>query len=193
MKTILLLWYNKKRKEERMEIINLKLGMLKTNCYILKEGNETLIIDPADEYFKIDEIIKNTDLKGILITHNHFDHIGALNQLLKNYQTKTYDKNNLEEKTYQIGNFSFEVIYTPGHTADSITFYFPKEKAMFVGDFIFKDDIGRCDLPTGDYLQMLASINKIKKDNDDILIYPGHEETTTLLEEKKFNEYFKYN
>ena len=64
---------------------------------------------------------------------------------------------------------------------------------MFVGDFIFKDDIGRCDLPTGDYLQMLASINKIKKYNDDILIYPGHEETTTLLEEKKFNEYFKYN
>lgn len=105
MKTILLLWYNKKRKEERMEIINLKLGMLKTNCYILKEGNETLIIDPADEYFKIDEIIKNTDLKGILITHNHFDHIGALNQLLKNYQTKTYDKNNLEEKTYQKGEF----------------------------------------------------------------------------------------
>ena len=55
MKTILLLWYNKKRKEEHMEIINLKLGMLKTNCYILKEGNETLIIDPADEYFKIDD------------------------------------------------------------------------------------------------------------------------------------------
>lgn len=176
-----------------MQIINLKLGMLKTNCYILKEGTQTLIIDPGDEYYKINEVVQNTDIQAILITHNHFDHIGALNQLLKNYKISTFDRNNLKEQNYELGNFNLQVIYTPGHTQDSITFYFPKEKAMFVGDFIFKDDIGRCDLPTGNYQQMQSSIAKIKDYPEDTTIYSGHGEITTLSEEKKFSEHFKYN
>lgn len=175
-----------------MEIINLKVGMLKTNCYILKKNNKILIIDPGDEYYKIDDYIKENELEGILITHNHFDHIGALNQILKNYNTKVYDKSSLQEGPCTIKDFSFEVIYTPGHTSDSITFYFKEGKSMFDGDFIFKDGLGRCDLPTGDEEALVKSIKKIKKYPKETTIYPGHGEPTTLEDEEKFNEYFKY-
>ena len=85
----------------------------------------------------------------------------------------------------------FDVIYTPGHTDDSITFYFEKEKVMFVGDFIFKGSIGRLDFG-GNETDMKNSLKLIKKYPDDIIIYPGHNESTILGLEKNnyyFNEY----
>lgn len=175
-----------------MEIINVQVGMLKTNCYILKIKDDILIIDPGDEYYKIYDYIKDKHLKGVLITHNHFDHTGALNQILKNYDVKVYDKSNLEERTYKIDEFTFDAIYTPGHTRDSITFYFKEDNIMFDGDFVFKDGIGRCDLPTGDYEQLARSITKIKKYPKCTTLYPGHGDKTTLEDEEKFNEYFRY-
>ena len=68
----------------------------------------------------------------------------------------------MEEQVYQIGDFTVQVIYTPGHSKDSITFYFKDEKVMFVGDFIFKESIGRCDLPGGSESEMQESIQKLK-------------------------------
>ena len=81
-----------------------------------------------------------------------------------------------------MGNFNFEVIYTPGHKEDAITFYFKDYNAMFTGDFIFKDAIGRTDLPGGNMESMIESLNKIKSYNKDIIIYPGHGDKTTLGE-----------
>lgn len=176
-----------------MEIINVKVGMLETNCYILKKNNETIVIDPGDDFLLINNYLKNTKLIGVIITHNHFDHVGAIKELQKEYNFTVYNKSNLNEGQHKIGNFAFEVIYTEGHTDDSISIYFCQESVMFTGDFIFKNTIGRCNLPTGDYNEMLNSIQKIKKYNDDITIYPGHGEITKLGLEKKFNEYFKIN
>lgn len=172
-----------------MKIEFLKLGYLQTNCYFLIKDNKVLLIDPADEFDKIKSKLNNLILVGVIVTHNHFDHVGALNDVLKQYNVKLYNFDSLEEGINKIDDFEFEVIYTPGHTSDSITIYFKEENSMFVGDFIFRDSIGRTDLPTGNYREMLNSINRIKK-YPNVEIYPGHGQKTNLEYEKKNNEFF---
>lgn len=160
-----------------MKIDRVVVGDLETNCYILSIDNECLVIDPGDEYDKIKEVIGNKKVLGVIVTHYHFDHIGALNYFDSNL---ILDKNNLEEKEYNIGNFTFEVIYTPGHMEDCITIYFRKEKVMFTGDFIFKSAIGRTDLKGGNMMDMLNSLDNMKQYDKEIIIYPGHGESTFL-------------
>ena len=117
-----------------MNIDILKVGYLETNCYILTKNNKSLIIDPgADENFIVSRIKKlNTTPIAILLTHHHEDHTGCVKPLSSMYGIKVYDYNNLFEGNHQIEDFSFEVIYTKGHSATSVTYYFPKEKVMFV-------------------------------------------------------------
>ena len=90
-----------------------------------------------------------------------------------------------------IGDFSFQVIYTPGHSKDSVSFYFPEENVMFVGDFIFKESIGRTDLPGGDSMEMKESIKKLLTYDENMILYPGHYEITTLKDEIAKNPYLK--
>ena len=171
-----------------MKIEIVKVGYLETNCYILKKDNKALVIDPGDEIDKINTVIGNTKIVGVLITHNHFDHIGALSNFEK---IIIHDFRDLEEKEYNIEGFKFKVIYTPGHSKDSVSYYFEEINTLFCGDFIFYENIGRCDLPTGNFNIMKESINKIKKYPKDITIYPGHGESTTLEHEINNNIYFK--
>ena len=98
---------------------------------------------------------------------------------------------NLKEGINKIENFDINVIYTPGHKDDSITFYFEEEKVMFCGDFIFKDGIGRIDLEDASPLDMKLSIEKILQYPDDITLCPGHGPMTTLGAEKENLKYFK--
>jgi len=174
-----------------MEIIKVITGTLDENCYVLKENNTCLVIDPGDDYPKIKDVIGDSKVLGVLITHSHFDHIGALRNFLTKRSVKIFKKSNLEEKEYTIGDFNFKAILTPGHSKDSVTFYFEEEKVMFVGDFIFNDSIGRCDLPGGDSKEMAESIKKIKTYPTDIKLYPGHYEETTLEYELNNNPYLK--
>ena len=167
-----------------MTIKTIKVGWLETNCYIISIDNECLIIDPGADYNKIVREVGSLKPIGIIVTHYHFDHIGALEEVKNRYNIPIYDINNLEEKEYTIGNFKFEVIYTKGHHNTCITIYFKEDKKMFVGDFIFKDGIGRTDLEDADEIEMIKSLNKIKKYPDDITIYPGHGDTTKLGYEK---------
>lgn len=173
-----------------MEIEKVIVGELEENCYIISKDNSCLVIDPGSEFHKTQNKIGNKKVLGVLITHHHFDHVGALKEALSYYETKVYDFNNLEEKEYLIGPFKFNVIINPGHTTDSISFYFREEKVMFVGDFIFLDSIGRCDLEGGNFSSMRESIKKIKAYADDIVIFPGHGDKTTLGYEKENNYYF---
>lgn len=172
-----------------MKIEIVEVGSLECNCYLLMLNNKILVIDPGDEFNKIENKIGNRRVVGVIITHYHFDHIGALEQFVNKYNVLVYDRNNMNEGMVQIDDFSFEVIYTPGHKEDSITIYFRKDKIMFCGDFIFRDSIGRWDLPGGNFSDMISSIKKIKKYDDDIVIYPGHGEKTTLRYEKNNNMY----
>lgn len=162
-----------------MLIDKVVVGILEENTYILSINNDVIVIDPGDEYNKIKHYINSKNVVGVLITHRHFDHIGALDNF---NDILIYDKSNLNEGTHTLGNFNFEVIYTPGHKEDAITFYFKDYNVMFTGDFIFKGAIGRTDLPGGNMESMINSLNKMRGYNKDIIIYPGHGDKTTLGE-----------
>ena len=163
-----------------MEIKCIKVGFLQTNCYILKKENNILIIDPGDEFEKINSEI-NGNLIGVIITHYHFDHIGALEDIINKYHVPVYDINNLIEGDNTINNFNFKMYKTPGHKSDLISLLF--DNNLFCGDFIFEGTIGRMDLPTGSIQEMQESIRKIIKLNKDTIIYPGHGNKTTLEKE----------
>ena len=183
-----------------MKVEKLVVGLYQENCYFIIKENKCLIVDPGDE---IDKILlkiknKNLDLVAILITHAHFDHVGALNDLTQKYNVPVYYNNvnneinyekiiNVKEEKYNIGSFSFEVIFTSGHRNDLVTYYFYDDNIMFTGDFLFKLSIGRTDLEYASYDEMLKSIDKIKKYNDNIVIYPGHGDKTILGFEKENN------
>ncbi len=165
-----------------MEIETIVVGELETNCYLLKIDDECVIIDPGDDFSKIKEALANYKVVGCLVTHFHPDHIGALEEILSTYDVEINKVNSPK--------FKFDIIETPGHTAESKTFYFKKNNIMFTGDFIFKSAIGRTDLG-GSNKDMKESLEMIKSYDDQILIYPGHGPQTTLGEEKKrFSFYY---
>lgn len=170
-----------------MKVEKLILGELYTNCYIVINDQECLIIDPADEFNIINNYIIENNLKviGILITHYHFDHIKALEKCVEVFKCPVIDYKNKQI----ISNFNYEIIDTKGHHYTGITYYFKNIEAMFVGDFIFRGSIGRIDLEGADASEMKKSINKIIKYNDNIKIYPGHGPETTLGIEKRTNPY----
>lgn len=172
-----------------MEIKKIITGSLEENCYILINDNNALVVDPGDNIEKIIDKLKELNLIGILITHYHFDHVGALNDLLEYKNVPIYDYKS-EKKEYKIENFVFDIIETKGHKEDSVTFYFKNEQIMFTGDFIFKGTIGRTDLIGGNMNQMMESIKKIKNYDENIILYPGHGDSTTLKEEIQNNYFF---
>lgn len=168
----------------------IKTGFLKENCYILIKDNDALVIDPGDNYLSIKNLIKNKNVVGVLITHYHFDHIGALKELLNDYDAQVIDYKS-SSKNINICNFNFKIIETKGHTSDSVSYYFKEDNVMFTGDFIFKESIGRCDMPTGDINDMMKSLKKLKEFNSNITLYPGHGDKTTLYNELKNNYYLR--
>ena len=148
-----------------MKITKVVVGLLEENCYVLEKDKQVIVVDPGDEYERIKKVIGRKKIAGVLITHNHFDHVGALEEF---DQSLVYKYDNLEEGEHTIGPFNFEVIYTPGHTKDSV-----------------------CDLDDGDYKEMMRSIEKIKKYPKDMIICPGHGNHTTLEYEMERSLYFK--
>lgn len=164
-----------------MQIEKVIVSEYRTNCYIVTKDNKTLLIDPGDDAEKIESMLQGLNVVGILVTHNHSDHIGALDYFEKKYHLHHNEK---------CQEFIYETIKTPGHTKDSVTFYFPDEKMMFTGDFLFYNTIGRMDFPGGSEKEMQESLEQIKNYPDDITIYPGHGPKTNLGHEKKNFPYY---
>lgn len=201
-----------------MEVIRLVMGAFATNTYLLKENGQCLIVDPAGKAQKIVDKIGEDKVLAILLTHGHFDHIKSVDALYKLYHCPIYlssedfelvDPKNAKlkncymnltasissplsafnEGNYQIGPFKFEVIATPGHTKGSNIMVF--DDAIFSGDTLFKDSVGRTDLYGGSESDLKQSLKIFKQFNHDYTIYPGHDETTSLEEELNHNEYLR--
>ncbi len=169
-----------------MKVERLVVGLIETNCYVLYQNDGCLVVDPGDDYKKIAQAIEGYELEGILVTHYHFDHVGALSDLLKHHCTKVFNFKTLGmQKT---NNFTFEVVLNKGHKEDCVSFIF--DDIMFSGDFIFNQGIGRTDLPGGSDVEMQKSLANLKKETKDYTIYPGHGPKTTLSDELKNNPYF---
>ena len=193
-----------------LQIHTLPLGDYQTNCYILhQEGNrDCVVIDPGYE----PEIIlsylseKGLTLRAILLTHGHFDHVGAVRELAAQtdcrvylnpkdlsmppmltagplYYTNTYG----EGDQLDIAGISFRVLETPGHTPGSVCLM--AEQNLFSGDTLFRGSCGRTDLPGGDYRAMKESLKRLAALKEDYAVYPGHGSNTTLAWEQKTNPY----
>ena len=158
------------------EIKKLPVGMAQSNCYILSNGTNALIVDPGDQAQLIINTINDLNVKphAILLTHTHYDHIGAVEAMREKYQVPLYvspkekdwltDPNkNLsslvgnpmrlkEAENYfnpteelQIADFSFKIVPTPGHSPGSVSFIFEEEEVVISGDALFAGSIGRTD------------------------------------------------
>ena len=171
-----------------MDIKCIKTGYLEENCYIISKEDNCLVVDPGDDASKIIDEIGEKNVLGVLITHYHFDHIGALDELKERYNVEVIDYKNRKNL---IGNFNFEIIDTKGHKEDAVSYYFKEEKIMFVGDFIFEGTIGRCDLPGGNFEEMKKSLFNLKKLDKNIILYPGHGNKTTIERELLNNPYLR--
>lgn len=196
------------------EVKKLVIGPISTNTYILRENGHCILFDPAANPKRILEEIGSDQVDAICLTHGHFDHIQAVDALVKQLHCDVYISEYDEEllrdskkngsimlnpftvkcsiKYYQpitrIGHFEFQVMEAGGHTKGSVILM--SDDLMFCGDVIFKDGIGRCDLYGGSFSQMKATLKEISKITKDYKIYCGHGEDTTLFEEFKHNPYF---
>lgn len=183
-------------------------GMLESNGYVIfqKEGGEAFLIDPGYNSKVFIEYIKAHDftLKGILLTHHHYDHVGAVERVKDVFDCPVYlhrrdcDMYRKNVDVYMedgdilyLEDEAIKVINTPGHTHGSVCFYSEKSRLCFTGDMIFNVDLGRTDLEDGSENEMRDSIvNIIDKWPNDIMIYPGHGDGCTMKKVRKINNEF---
>ncbi len=171
-----------------MTVRKIKVGSLKTNCYLLSSGGEMLVIDPGAESKKIIQRVEEVkgNPVGIINTHSHYDHVGANKELKNHFKIEVLDsKDNLK-----IGDLNLKIIETPGHKNDCICII--GEDFSFTGDTIFKEVHGRVDLDEGSIKKMEKSLEKLS-DNLEIgmTIYPGHGESFELKSKNLKNKYLK--
>jgi glyoxylase-like metal-dependent hydrolase (beta-lactamase superfamily II) len=197
-----------------MLIKTLELGHFGTNCYVVTDENtlNCAVIDPGEEVNTIMDYLESNHLtcKLIMLTHGHYDHVGAVNGVAEEtgatvYMNKKDDQRNAngnfmlpyslpdngvyydEGDVIVLDSLKFEVFATPGHTPGGVTLRC--EDALFTGDTLFQGSCGRTDLPGGDMNEELRSLKKICQLEGDYEVYPGHMDSSTLERERQFNYY----
>jgi len=204
-----------------MKIIRLAIGLYQTNCYLVADETTkaAFIIDPAGDLEQITNLIntKEYDLKYIILTHGHGDHIGAVEGLKEAYDAVLFiheedaemlrdsqlnltyrmgetiemeaDQTFRDGDTLMVGELKLRFIHTPGHSKGSSCVLV--EDTLFSGDTLFLNSIGRTDLYGGDQRQIIESIkNKLLILPEETKVYPGHGQGTSIKNELKKNPFF---
>ena len=195
-----------------LNITRLPLGVYQVNCYIIREENSTscCVLDPGGEAKKVLEFMENRGLtlEAILLTHGHFDHVGAVAELHEATGCKVYlcpedlimpakwtggelcyTDTYGEGDELHLAGLDIRVMHTPGHTPGSVCL--EVENSLFVGDTLFAGSCGRTDLPGGDLDTILASLRRLDALEADYDVYPGHSASTKLSREKQYNTFIK--
>ena len=197
-----------------MKVSVMQVGPIGTNCYILQDEESGLmaIIDPGDDWERILHQVKKAEgeVKYILLTHGHYDHTTAVPDLVKAlpgvqvyiHQADTNgagsqlfplaaqvkDLNNYDEgDTLPLGSLTIEVLHTPGHSKGSVTL--KVGDVLFTGDTLFCGSCGRTDLRGGSYEEIMASLKRLGELEGDFHVCPGHDRTSTLERERKYNPF----
>lgn len=194
-----------------MEMLAMCVGSFRTNCYMLWQGEECVLVDPGFEPEQILEqvLCKGKKVAAILLTHGHFDHVGGVKHIAAEtgcpvyiheadirlpsrhtdgqiYHTHTYDEGDVLE----IAGMTFRVLHTPGHTPGCVCLLCGD--VMLSGDTLFAGTCGRTDLmPYGDPAQMRRSLARLKSLEGDYAVFPGHGHSSTLEEERCTNPFMQ--
>ena len=189
-----------------------ELGIYFVNCYLIHEENSKscVAIDPGGNANKIMAFLEENGLtlEAVLLTHGHFDHVGAVKDLFELTKCKVYihtDDLLLPEKftagplfyTHEYGEgdvlemagLTIKVMHTPGHTEGSVCYRF--EDILITGDTLFAGSIGRTDLPGGSYQTIQGSLSRLVALEENYRIFPGHGESSDLATEKRSNPYLR--
>src|SRR3954462_5094628 len=206
-----------------MDVRMFTVGPVVENCFLFRrEGSsEALIVDPGEEAPKLLSAIDQlgVDLKGILLTHTHFDHVGAVapvaeatgaevwvpvieKPVLADIMSfvpwpgfgpfESWDAEHTVEggEKLELAGFEIDVIFTPGHSPGHVTYSIADEAALFSGDVLFQQSVGRTDLPGGDWPTLLESIRGLMDTlPEETTVYPGHMGVTSLGAEKAHNPF----
>jgi glyoxylase-like metal-dependent hydrolase (beta-lactamase superfamily II) len=208
-----------------MDVQVLTVGPVQENCFIVRRGGaeSALIIDPGEEADRLLQAVDELGVKleAILLTHTHFDHVGAVAPVAKAtgapvYCPKlevgvladimafvpwpgfgpfeSYDADETVEggERLQLAGFDIDVIFTPGHSPGHVTYAIEDERALFSGDVLFQSSVGRTDLPGGDHATLMASIaGLLERYGDETAVHPGHMGLTTLGRERATNPFLQ--
>jgi glyoxylase-like metal-dependent hydrolase (beta-lactamase superfamily II) len=203
-----------------MEIRTLPLGEIGVNCYLISSNNGAVVIDPGYKSEEVLNFLKENQNKErlILLTHNHFDHIGFALELSRLTDTKIaigkLDNDGLsnpqinlatlfgseiepfsadmlldDNDKISVGNIKFTVLHTPGHTVGGVCYLLSNN--IFAGDTLFCESIGRTDFPGGNFETIKKSILNLYEFEDDMIVYPGHGPSTSIGYEKLCNPYVR--
>jgi hydroxyacylglutathione hydrolase len=206
-----------------LDVEMLTVGPVAENCFLLRrEGSDKLlIVDPGEEAERILAAVSATgaEVEAILITHCHFDHIGAVAPVAAATGAPVYcpelevpvladimsfvpyegfgpfesyaaDETVAGGETLALAGLELDVIFTPGHSPGHVTYSVRGEDAIFSGDVLFQSSVGRVDLPGGDWPTLLASIGTlVDAHSEETVVYPGHMGTTTLGAERATNPF----
>lgn len=199
-----------------MIVDKITVGKMHENCYIAvdEETKRGIIVDPGDEAEKIEnELISlGVKLEGIILTHCHFDHVGAVDEIKAKHPEINIYVNEIdyeyvkddvnwpfgkfnsevtfieENKEFEVGPFKFKTIFTPGHSKGSVCFL--GNNILFSGDTLFRETVGRTDLIGSSYEEILDSVNnKLMLLDDNVEVYPGHGHSTTIKHERHNNPF----
>jgi glyoxylase-like metal-dependent hydrolase (beta-lactamase superfamily II) len=209
-----------------LDVRKFTVGPVQENCFIVrrKDSSTGLVVDPGDEADKLLEGIERLGIDSvaaILITHTHFDHIGAVaplaeatkapvycpeleTQVLANvmdyvpwpgfgpFESYEADHTVAGGETLEIAGLDIDVIFTPGHSPGHVTYAIADHDALFSGDVLFQGSVGRVDLPGGDWPTLLASIESLLSAYPaETTVYPGHMGITTLGRERATNPFLR--
>lgn len=205
-----------------MRMVRIMVGAIATNCYIVSDENtkKAFIVDPGGSPEKIKNKVAEANLmvEAILLTHGHFDHVMAVDELREFYGVKVYlgeaEKEVITDPTLnvsamfgkpmattadvfvkdgevlQIAGFQIQVIATPGHTKGGVCYYLKEQDVAFSGDTIFQCSVGRTDFPGGSQGELSRSIReKLFVLPEDTQLFPGHGDSTVVSYEKKYNPF----
>ena len=200
-----------------MKVFRIINGKVESNVYIATYNNQTYIIDPGFDYNGIFTYIEENKLKvkAILLTHGHYDHCSALDQVATKYNCPAYmdlsdmifieslnskvkavkgmsiKLNTLIQDIHQMNNPDIRILSSPGHSPGSVVIEFKNELSLFVGDTIFKQSVGRVDLPGSSPSALDESLMMIVSFPSKTVIYPGHGEKTNVEDELKYNPFIQ--